>query len=587
MIILGPPATRTAPMEIASQSPTHAFPYPAYAVENHRLMEPSVSSPLADGRQDASLPTPPATGCEAAGWRKGLRELLCWCLPALLIGLALRAALIWSMPFAYVQYDSSDYLITTDHLIENHQFYIHNKRSYLTPALFSAAFLLPAPAAITIEVAQHAMGLIAIVLVGALVRMWFRFWKPVIVPITILFAANPSVIWYEHTIMGEAQYLFFTLIMVFAGTVFALGPSIRRFIWFVVSLLLVFGTRLESKTFLLFAVLLVIPYFWKQWRRMAIGLGTVAAAYLVAFSVSGDRDGSSLIYASLIRFAPTTSRSEPDFMPRILPIQEDARAESRDYPAGMVRVSKLINKAVDEYVAERVKGKRAKSEAEVRIVRNLCLETLKAEPVKTLVTPWTKFHLAIDAWSSYCFDQRSLWQNQAEAFTMKDWMTLVLGHGLTGQSLTLEQVPAWVKAHYDPARVAWFTQLQTVWNEQIIRFRLPDQPMAQARWVHDFYGGVANRTYTLPGVPFFYIVVLVGMIVSFLRPSRLRPFHFAWVATMLGGLYVCSMVGVTNGRFRFVYEPFFFIYIFLLFDCVVDWVKVQRQPRESSGPCST
>ena len=88
-----------------------------------------------------------------------MRELLRWCLPALLLGFALRAALIWSMPYAYVQYDSSDYLITTDHLIEKHQFHIHNKRSYLTPALFSAAFLLPVPAAITIAVAQHLMGL--------------------------------------------------------------------------------------------------------------------------------------------------------------------------------------------------------------------------------------------------------------------------------------------------------------------------------------------------------------------------------------------------------------------------------------------
>ena len=152
-----------------------------------------------------------------------------------------------------------------------------------------------------------------------------------------------------------------------------------------------------------------------------------------------------------------------------------ARATTRPAWCGSPR---QINKAVDDYVAEHVKGKRAKANAEVRIVRNLCIDTFKAEPIKTLITPWTKFHLAIDAWSSYCFDERSLWQNQAEAFTMKDWMTLVLGRGLTGQSLTLEQVPEWFKAHYSASRVAWFTRFQTHWNKR----RLSISACPTGRW---------------------------------------------------------------------------------------------------------
>ena len=61
----------------------------------------------------------------------------------------------------------------------------------------------------------------------------------------------------------------------------------------------------------------------------------------------------------------------------------------------------------------------------------------------------------------------------------------------------------------------------------------------------------------------------------------------ALVATVLGGLYVCSMVGVTNGRFRFVYEPFFLIYFFFLFDCVADFWKESRDRWVDSRACST
>ncbi|MDR3404066.1 MAG: hypothetical protein P4L99_16335 [Chthoniobacter sp.] len=541
-----------------------------------------------DGGLEARAPgaTPPAGNADGS-WTVALRSLLGWCLPALLLGLALRVAVTCSMPYGYVQYDSADYLITTDHFIEKHRFYVHSKRSYLTPALFSAAFLLPVPATATIAAAQHLMGLIGIVLVGALVRMWFRFWRVAIIPVTVLFAANPSIIWYEHTIMGEAQFLFFTLLLVFAGTLFVLRSTTRRFVWFIVCLLLVFGTRLESKTFLLFAVLLAVLPLWKQWRRVAISLAAVVVAFAAAFHVSGDRDVSSLVYASLLRFAPPTSRRSPEIMPLILPIQEEARRASVDYPTDLVRFQKKIDHAVDGYVDARIADHRKQGPAAARIVRNLCLETLLAEPVKTLTEPWIKFRLALDAWSSYCWDKRSLWDNQREAYTGKDWMANVLGRGLTGEPMTAAQIPDWLKAHYSAARVAWFTRYQKNWSKYLVHFRTPDRSMTEQRWVHDFYGGVGDWQHTIPGVPFFYIIGFLGMFAAVVRPSQLRPLHFAWVATVLGGIYVASMVGVTNGRFRFIYEPFFLFYFFLFFDCAADLWKSLRDRREASRACST
>ena len=188
---------------------------------------------------------------------------------------------------------------------------------------------------------------------------------------------------------------------------------------------------------------------------------------------------------------------------------------------------------------------------------------------------------------AYCFDRRSLWENQRDAYTMKDWMTLVLGRGLTGEPITFEQLPDWLRAHYRAGKVQWFTNYQTVWNQATIFLRLPDRPMTSLRWVHDFYGGVPDWEHTVPGMPFFYILGFVGMGVSLFRPTGLRPLHFAWVATILGGLYVASLAGVTNGRFRFIYEPFFLIYLSLLFDGVADFIKAARARREAASACST
>jgi hypothetical protein len=274
-------------------------------------------------------------------------------------------------------------------------------------------------------------------------------------------------------------------------------------------------------------------------------------------------------------------------MPRILPIRERARRRSVEFPTKLVRVSKDINHAVGDYVAERFEGRKLQAPEEGRIIRNLCIETFMAEPVKTLTEPWIKFRLAVDAWSSYCWDKNALMESQREALTMKDWMTTELGHGLTGQPITLEQLHVWLKKHYNASSVEWFARYQKNWNKNLIHFRTPDRPLKEQRWVHDFYGGVADWHYTLPGVPFFYIVGFLGMVAAVLRPSQLRPFHFAWVITVIGGLYVSCMVGVTNGRFRFVYEPFFLIYLFFFFDCAADFWKTLRDRRVASRACST
>ena len=152
-------------------------------------------------------------------------------------------------------------------------------------------------------------------------------------------------------------------------------------------------------------------------------------------------------------------------------------------------------------------------------------------------------------------------------------MTSVLSKGLTGKNRSPDEMQAWVRSHYDPERIAWFDRYQDAWNDALIYFRFPDKFMAQERWVHDFYGGVPNRKHTLPGFPYIYIIALLGMLVSVLRPARLGLLHLAWVVTMLAGLYVVSLVGVTNARFRFVYEPFVLLYFFLLFDCAVEYLR--------------
>jgi len=520
------------------------------------------------------------TAVKAALTHPSFLELLRWCLPALLVGLALRIAMMISMPYAFIQYDSSDFYETTYHFLEKHQFYINNRRSYLTPYLFSLPCLLPFPALITTAIVQHGLGLVATVLVGALVRLWFRWWKVAIIPITLLFAVSPMVMWYEHVVLGEAQYLFFALVAVLLGTLFVRRPGWPIFAGFMVSVFLVMGTRLEAKTFCLFSLVLIVRVFWKQWLRMGIGLAVLAVVMCLALRLGPGRDGSSLMYATLLRFAPDQSKHEPDIAPYLLPLRDDVRQRYPDYPGDLVQLDKDVLKMAEEYVRDQKKLHIKKDKS--KVLKNLCREAIAARPVDSLLLPVQKFHLAIDVWSAYAYDEEALLKKQLVSATHRVWM-LKLSKRLTGKKCDKEQMIAWVNGHYDPQKIAWFGRYQDIWNQVRIFFRMPDRPMTQERWVHDFYGAIPDKHHMMPGMPYFYFLALLGMTVTFFRPARFQWVHIGWIATMLGGLYVASMVGVTNARYRFACEIFFVIYFGLLIDAGVSWWKGRREVAASGN----
>lgn len=502
-----------------------------------------------------------------------LRQLLLYCLPALLVGFALRAAVMWSMPYAFIQYDSSDFFETTWRWLYKGEFYVHYRRSYLTPYLFSLPCLLPGPGLVWIAIAQHALGLLAVVLAGALVRLWFGFWKVAIIPVTLLFAASPMVVWYEHTVLGETQYLFFALLAVLLGTLFVRRPGGWTFAALILGIFLVMGTRLEAKTFLLFGLVVIAHGFWKQWLRLAGGIAVLVAVVFLAMKLGPGRDGSSLAYATLIRFAPDQSRAEPDIAPFLLPVRDEARRIFPDYPGDLVQLDKDITNLVEAYVRDQKARGIKKKKPEV--LRHLCREAALAQPVDTLLLPLQKFQLAIDVWSAYAYDFEALYLKQRHSATHRPWM-LALSKRLTGHKLDREQMLAWVDRSYNPERIAWLGRYQELWNNARIALRLPDRPMPHERWVHDFYGGIPDKHHLMPGIPIYYLAVLLGLTVAFFRPARFQWVHIAWISTMLGGLYVASMIGVTNARYRFACEIFFLIYVALLLEAAIVWVRSWR-----------
>jgi hypothetical protein len=502
---------------------------------------------------------------------RAVREVLGWCVPALLAGIALRVALTVQMPWGYVQYDSAEYLETPFRLLRSGSFFVDGKRGFLVPILFTIPFLLHIPALIAIPLGQHLLGVAATVMSGALTRVWFRHWRWFIVPVTLYVAANPMMLWYEQTIMGESEFLFALIFLALAGTLWARRQSRARFILFLAALVCAAGARPEGRLFFAFGIGLAVIVLWRQWRRLVLAIAAMLGVMAVGALLVRQSTAPQLLYASVIQLAPDHSRLVPGIDPYIIPLRDQVRLQSSGDPLQLVKVSKEIRDAIDPYLWTKATDSHVYYKVLNRTLRNLCLDALLAHPVQALGIPLEKFRLAVDSWSAYQFNAIGLQRDQVEAYEAgKDKaMFSDLECGLTGQALDDAGMRAFIAAHYDPARVAWLGRMQGAWNGALVWWRTTDVPSRHQRWVHDFAGGVPGGLEVMPGVPWFYPLAVLGMLVAMVWPGPARRVHLAWAPVMMAVWYAATFVGVTNARYRFAYEPFCFVYLLLLVDCGV------------------
>jgi hypothetical protein len=489
------------------------------------------------------------------------RELLLWCAPALILGAAIRLLMEIRMPYGYIQFDSGDFLLTPYRLLADHHYAIDSKKAFLTPTFFTIPFLLHIPALIFIPIIQHLMGLVEVVIAGALFRLWFPLWRWIIIPATTLIAISPWQLWYEHTLMGEANYVFFIFLVPLLGTLWARRPTWKNFAWFALSLFCICGTRAEGKIILLFGLALIPLVLWPQWKPILIAIISLVALYEIASLGGGGSHAFSLLYATLFKMTPDDIRSEPGTAPYLLPLRDQTIHAGENEPTDLVALAKQINDAVARYLREKEGNPSNPRERIAVIERHLSVEILKRRPLAVILTPFVKFQLASDGWPSGSdFGPRALLVKQPAAVHRLGDEVTILGPGLTGQKLDQAGLQQFVLAHYDPARMAWFNNYERAWSSASIALRLPDRPAPEPRWAHDFISMIPNPQKIIPGIPVYFLLAWAGMLAAILIPTPMRLVQTTWIAAMLFTWYAATMVGVTNARFRFAYDPFCYAY---------------------------
>ncbi len=493
-------------------------------------------------------------------------------LPALLLGLALRVALLAQLPYAYFHDDAPDFLTTPDKLLHEHRFDLHSKKTFLVPILFTLPFLARIPALIAIPAFQHALGLGLVLLIGLLCRLWLHAWKIFIIPLTVLAAANPFYLWFEHALMAESVFLFTTALLAVAGTLYTLDQTRGRFYFLLAALFLEAGARPEGKLLFGFGIVLVALIHLRGWRSAWPRVAIVVALAIITNFLTRTSQAGLLLYTSVARLTPASLKCAPGFEPYIAPLRADLQRRWELRPSfPKVRDRRVVSDAVERYLNENPASGKSRMHRNVNeFCKKLAIETCVKNFGYLPIHIYHKFRTTALEAPSGSLDNDWLFRKQREAYEGVP-RTVALARGLTGQSITTEEeVRQFFDTHY--GEVPWFNALQDRWLAAVNYLRFPD-----LRVPNPEYPTVALYH---PGVPFYFVAAAFGVIAAALRRDRLQLFHIVWGLALLGFFYTIILTANVKPRFRIVFEPFWFIYGALLAECL--WLAIAAPFRRRS-----
>jgi hypothetical protein len=491
-------------------------------------------------------------------------EFLWFCVPGVLAAVLVRAWLTAALPYGIYHFDTPDFLQTPYDLLHAHRLTLHNKKTFLAPFLFTIPFLLRIPALLLIPVGQHLLGCLLVLMTGALCRLWFVFWRWWIVPLMILMALHPALLWFEHTLLAEADYIFCVVWLALAGTVFVRWPRWPAFGFLLAALLFTAGARPEGRLFLAFGGAVVVLVYAGRWRAELAKLATLVLFCAATLLATRTAQGGILLYASLLHLAPEHSMVAPDLAPCLEALRDRARrTRARRVPNDIVRVEKrLVGQIATCYAPTHLAaGLGDARHPNTRQINALCLrlalEIARQHPWALVTLVGDRFLARIDADSGGEFRNHDLQTRQERAFQRGLNRNAVLGVGLAGVPLlTDDQITAFVGAHYAESRVPWYNAWEHAWMAAIGWLRLP--------------GRAYSAEYRLPGLPLFYVAGLIGAALSlFLVEPRLRLFQWTFLPVLVGVWFTVTLTGALMPRYRFVLEPFWLLYLCFIPEGVV------------------
>ena len=405
------------------------------------------------------------------GALRGFRELVKWCLPALIVGGIARVWLEVHFPYGYFQGDTPDFLVTAERLVRNHTVVIHGKKAFLAPICYAIPFLLHIPALLVVPLVQHVAGLGATLLAGGLVRCWFRLWRWAIVPVTVLYTLNPGLLWYEHALLAECLYLFCVTGVALAGTLLVRQPTTRRFVWLIVALFFTAGSRPEGKLYVAAGLgVVALAYLGEDWKVWARRMGVTLVCSAGIWMSSRSTQAGLLLYATVLPLAPERSTVAPGVEAYLEKLREASGTQEATVRTKLNTVEKAANNALHGYLTSI--GQKSDDSHVSALGQKLALEAIKTRPGLLPAIAANKYLMTCrpDVKGNYTATSGGytafwIYDKQMESLARRKFMKPLM-KGLTGRTLESDaETNAFLHEKYTPLEPDWFSPLQEGWSK--------------------------------------------------------------------------------------------------------------------------
>ena len=487
-------------------------------------------------------------------WTPDLRLALLLCIPAVIVAVGLRLWLTYHMPYGFVHGDTAQQVVTGLKLVEQSTFEIDQKKTFLTPLLYALPALAHIPVLYFSAALQHFFGVLLVVVIGLMAKAWLPAWRLWIVPLTLLIAIDPILLWYEHVALPESLMVFGTVAVAAAGTFFYRHPNRYTLALLFLAALFVAGARPEGRFFALFALALVIRRLWDEWSRLKIYGAISAACVLLIFLVTRTSQSGILLYASLIHLSPPHLATAPGLAETMQPFQARAiQGENRS--RHHIKLRKDMASAMTSHLeAQGLTGKDLKAQIS---------NTFQRAGIEIAVRNfWRLPELAVQKFL--------IGHNEPPALGFDKYV-------LAGQIRGLYVVNGGKHAA-ELSRLLWGVPLAT--SDEARPFFEANYDMSAGNSLTTFLDCfVAAEAYTvvpmeipgarLRGVPLLYICALLGAFCLILRERPAFGLQLIWFLTLCAIFLVLMVTGNVRARYRLIFEPFWFIYLFALFDTLI------------------
>jgi len=475
-----------------------------------------------------------------------------WCLPALLLGLALRSALTMHMPLAFLSPDTNEFFSSR---------LLGGSRTFLPKLIYGAPGHLGLPLLSSVAFIQHFVGWIMILACGFLCARWLRSWRWWIVPFTSLMAVHPTLLWYEHFALPDSMFTVLLILACLAGTRFYRQPTAVSFGILFAALLLVAGMRQEGFLFVAFGVALTIRGFWGDWPRLRIFVPLAVALSLAIAMLTRTNQGGYMLLTSLIQWAPDQLRSEPGISARIAGLRERFKTRWAAYPDDHNMSRKLIVAEVENYlIQERGAPEKQLRRQSAALCQTLAFELALRNAWRLPGLAFNKFramHLespAPDFGAEWAHDkQLRIFFGKPDDKPPKEhqWMKSYLGREYASREEMERALP----------------QLYRVLPED----RLSAFQKSFYAWAYGFplLPATTIGSQTLPGVPLLYFFTAAGFLALAIREGRALSEKQMWIVMLLLQAFVILLTGSLRSRYRLSFEPWFFLGFFAFFDALI------------------